>query len=44
VFNRIATFDGDYKREEAEYRKVGYLYNPYRKDRFKLLAGDAYLL
>jgi hypothetical protein len=27
-----------------EFRKVGYLYDAYRKDRHKLLAGDAYLL
>jgi len=44
VFSRIVSFDSDYKREELEFRKVGYLYDAYRKDRHKLLAGDAYLL
>ena len=44
MFSRIVSFDSDYKREEMEFRKVGYLYDAYRKDRHKLLAGDAYLL
>lgn len=44
VFTKLTSFDTDFKREEHELKQLKHLYNPFRKDRHKLLQGDAYLL